>query len=278
LAYIDLIPSEEGDDSPGPPTGEQIRKHLRLMPVASIERDFAGHLYLLKAGTKEGVPLDRPVVRIGRGDSNDLVLTSERISRRHLVVAAIGRHLVAINCQEPGRTHLNGNELTQARLRSGDKIELPGLSLILTQAPGKPVHFGYRLSGMAARRDARLSGVVMGEVLATVADEAPREHRQDSRWSITCYRRKARGATYVFTDSTGKTMGTGSDCDLQVRETDVKPRHIRFVAGPDGLQVDVLPGNPAIRVNGVTTEKATLQRGDTFAVGKTRFVVHLPLS
>lgn len=69
--------------------------------------------------------LDRPVIRIGRGTDNDIVLEDEEVSRRHARVEARGGVWVLMDVGSTNGTFINGRELEgYVKLERGDLVKL----------------------------------------------------------------------------------------------------------------------------------------------------------
>lgn len=268
---LDLTPVE-GMRSGGRPN----RKRLEMIPVSQIERLYAGHFYLLQAGTEQGIPIERPIVRFGRGEQNDYVYGDERVSRRHFVIASIGRELIAIACTTPANVRLNDQLITQSRIQLDDRLKLPQLKLVLKRSPGPHTNMNYSLYNMSVAQGVNQPLTSLGGV-PTLEEPTPDANSTVSYYAVTCYRGPMRGATYTFADARERTLGSDVQCDFRHTDTNVDTSRIRFKPLADGLLLRVEPQGKAIKVNGRLVNTATLHLGNTFAIGRSKFIMHLSL-
>lgn len=87
------------------------------------------------------LPLDPPRLRlVGRHRSCDLRVDSERISRRHCLLAPEGETLRVLDLGSTNGTRVNGHRVTEIHLNPGDILELAHLAyrLDLDRTPAPP--------------------------------------------------------------------------------------------------------------------------------------------
>lgn len=101
----------------------------------SIEAQFVaglprGWLRVIR-GPMEGreFALNQAETTIGRASENQIVLKDSDVSRLHAVVHAVGDRFVIEDRGSTNGTYVNHNPVTQARLATGDLIELGGTIL-----------------------------------------------------------------------------------------------------------------------------------------------------
>lgn len=70
------------------------------------------------------IPLDRPIVRIGRGLAADIRIEDLEVSRHHAIVAQRGDGVRVLDDRSRNGTHLNGRPVTVAYLSDGDVLRL----------------------------------------------------------------------------------------------------------------------------------------------------------
>ena len=102
----------------------------------AINQDAAPYLLVrLDGQTLAQVPV-RDGLRIGRGQSNDLVLPGTRSARYHARIDRQGDHYVLSNVGSQNQTWVNGISLIgQRRLRHGDRIVLGEVELVFLVEP-----------------------------------------------------------------------------------------------------------------------------------------------
>jgi pSer/pThr/pTyr-binding forkhead associated (FHA) protein len=95
------------------------------------------NVFLIYQGAK-AFPLNQPVVSIGRGHDNTIVLDDPRISRRHLEIRVINDRFVLFDLHSTGGTYINGQRVNQGLLYFGDIISLAGVNLVFIQDNSLP--------------------------------------------------------------------------------------------------------------------------------------------
>ncbi|WP_169972734.1 FHA domain-containing protein [Tautonia rosea] len=78
----------------------------------------------LVSGLIRPIPLERPVVLIGRHLECDAQVSHSRISRRHCCVAQIAGGLVIRDLGSRNGTRINGEQIEEAALEDGDEIAI----------------------------------------------------------------------------------------------------------------------------------------------------------
>jgi len=81
----------------------------------------------------EIIPLDLPVINIGRRLDNHVVIDDPRISRTHAQVRAIKGFFMIFDLNSSGGTFVNGDRINQSILYPGDVLSLAGVTLIFGQ-------------------------------------------------------------------------------------------------------------------------------------------------
>lgn len=115
----------------------------QLRPENAISEEvMAGILnldaYLVVDG-RHHLPLDKPILTIGRRADNDIVLDTPTISRRHAQLRWRYGHFVLYDLsQRHGRTVVNGQAVTECVLQPGDVITLSQVNLLYAEGPTSP--------------------------------------------------------------------------------------------------------------------------------------------
>ncbi len=84
------------------------------------------------------IPLNQPLIRIGRRLENNLVLDDPRVSRTHAELRAINGRYVLFDLNSTGGTYVNGVKITQSVVYPGDVISLAGVNLVYGQKNPPP--------------------------------------------------------------------------------------------------------------------------------------------
>ncbi len=95
-------------------------------PIQS-EPDVAA--FLIVDGRRT-VPLDRPIVTIGRSLDNDVVVNDTRVSRHHAQLRRRAGRYVVYDMGSSGGTRVNGDRVSECLLQPGDVINLAGVQVI----------------------------------------------------------------------------------------------------------------------------------------------------
>jgi serine phosphatase RsbU (regulator of sigma subunit)/pSer/pThr/pTyr-binding forkhead associated (FHA) protein len=132
------------------------------------------------------VPIDKPLIAIGRRNENDLRLTGSDVSRDHAEIAeAAGAYILRDRGSRYG-TFVNGEQVSERPLRHGDRIQFgrtSGTSVVflIEDAPAPPISDRQQATAVGDIRQlaslleglrALGSGRVLDEVLALVLDAA----------------------------------------------------------------------------------------------------------
>ncbi len=88
---------------------------------------------LLSLADGPSILLDKPILLFGRHAECDVQLNSKKVSRRHCCVAQVNDYLVIRDLGSTNGVKINGQKVTEGRLRVGDELEIG--------------NFRYQLSG-----------------------------------------------------------------------------------------------------------------------------------
>ncbi len=70
------------------------------------------------------IPLDRPLIHLGRGLISDVRLEDPHVSRRHAIIAQRGDGIRVLDDRSSTGTFVNGRQVTVAYLTDGDVLRL----------------------------------------------------------------------------------------------------------------------------------------------------------
>jgi pSer/pThr/pTyr-binding forkhead associated (FHA) protein len=94
--------------------------------------------YLVLQGTRV-IPLNRPLIKIGRQLDNHIILEDPRVSRAHAQIKLINERFVIFDMNSTGGTFVNGQPASQSVLYPGDVVSLAGVVFIFSQEmPARP--------------------------------------------------------------------------------------------------------------------------------------------
>ncbi len=112
---------------------EPVSEETELQDPARIPEDA----FVIVDGIKV-IPLNQPLIRIGRRLENNLVLDDPRVSRTHAELRAINGRYVLFDLNSTGGTFVNGLKITQSVVYPGDVISLAGVNLVYGQKNPPP--------------------------------------------------------------------------------------------------------------------------------------------
>ncbi len=84
------------------------------------------------------LPLDKPLITLGRLTDNDIVLDAPAVSRRHAQIRWRFGRFVLYDLGGRGRTSVNGQTVIESVLHPGDVISLSGVKLIYGEEHVEP--------------------------------------------------------------------------------------------------------------------------------------------
>lgn len=123
-------------------SGEQGKKlNTQLFPADSAGEEMraaleAADAFLILEGRRH-LPLDRPVITIGRRTDNDIVLDSAAVSRRHAQIRWRYNRFVLYDLSMRGRTAVNGQPVAEYVLQPGDVITMSNITFIYGEGRGE---------------------------------------------------------------------------------------------------------------------------------------------
>lgn len=79
---------------------------------------------LLSLADGPSILLDKPILLFGRHAECDVQLNSKKVSRRHCCLAQVNDYLVVRDLGSTNGVKINGQKVTEGRLRPGDELEI----------------------------------------------------------------------------------------------------------------------------------------------------------
>ncbi len=98
-------------------------------PTYEVFQRDAPNATLIVNGERH-IPLDRPVINLGRHRDNHIILEDAGVSRHHAQIRLRFKHFVLFDLGSSRGTKVNDNRIQEAVLESGDVIVLANTSLI----------------------------------------------------------------------------------------------------------------------------------------------------
>jgi hypothetical protein len=101
-------------------------------PVKSADEEPGEKIPILILQGDKTIELTRPVINIGRKNTNQIVINDLRISRNHAQIRRVNAEYIIFDVGSTGGTFINSERVIQHALRSGDVISLAGFPMIFT--------------------------------------------------------------------------------------------------------------------------------------------------
>jgi pSer/pThr/pTyr-binding forkhead associated (FHA) protein len=109
---------------------EQTQIQPRPLSEEAVKSAIQAIDAFLIVGGRRHVPLDQPIINLGRRGDNDIVLNAPTVSRRHAQIRWRYSRFVLYDLSNRGRTFINDQPITEQALQPGDVIMLSDVRLI----------------------------------------------------------------------------------------------------------------------------------------------------
>ena len=108
------------------------------------------------------IPLDRPIVFIGRHADCDIRIDSKKISRRHCCIVQLHDKLVIRDLGSTNGIYFNGQRVEEAVLAMQDEVQIANMRYQVIKADATPVAVAAPQAEPAGRLDTPEGKVVAG--------------------------------------------------------------------------------------------------------------------
>jgi len=220
---------------------------------------------------------------VGRGETNQVRLDDDHISRRHAQLANVQNVIFLRDLGSSNGTYVNGERIIGAcRLYHGDQLrfdtvtfQLIGQGADLTPIR-EPEASPRPASLQSAWRD-RLAADGSDTTEVAVVDEPallqppPAVAGEEAGAYLLGASEPVAGLT--FRTSIGRTLiGRQDDCDLVIRDRTVSARHAELMVRAEGVTITNMMSTNGTRVNGEEVQTARLHDGDVLRLGRVSLV------
>jgi pSer/pThr/pTyr-binding forkhead associated (FHA) protein len=231
----------------------------------------------------QSVPLDRPVLRIGRLRENEVVIDSLAVSRHHARLLVEGERVVLEDLGSGNGCVVNGLRVTRATLTPDDEVFIGKHQLVL-----RPPESETALDG--PREEAEPSGPPPtpwddagtyfvaapepeGPQAAPAAPPAPAETPvgpEGDRHAGLILQLRGRLDRIVSVERCPFVIGRAPDCDLVLPEAGVSRHHVRLVQEGGSFVLEDLGGVNGTWVGGERIRRHSLGVGDEITIDEYR--------
>jgi hypothetical protein len=125
-----------GEDQPSSDQEHAAPDRTMVFQVPVIDLPLARLRVIRSNGTQQDVELTGPLMSIGRGSDNDLVIHDARVSRHHAQLHARRGTLVFTDLRSTNGSRVNGARVEEVVLGQGDRIEVGDTTLVVQSVAG----------------------------------------------------------------------------------------------------------------------------------------------
>jgi pSer/pThr/pTyr-binding forkhead associated (FHA) protein len=241
-----------------------------------------GRLILISAGSPEQVfPLSASQIRLGRDETNDIVLSDRQVSRLHARLECNEQGCILVDAGSANGTLVDGQLIKRVKLQSGSLIELGQSTLRFEQealpsarSRPKPVKSGRR--GQASADQALLSQFLDKLEQGTLESASPAEaaslrdqllriprliiHTPEKTWEIQLKNQES------------WTIGRTPENDIIIDHQKVSRQHARIERQADKFVIRDLDSTNGTYLGQQPLQAHTLRHADTLFIGNVRLI------
>ncbi|MCA9673344.1 MAG: FHA domain-containing protein [Myxococcales bacterium] len=215
---------------------------------------------------------DSPIITVGRGHDNDIVIDDESISREHCRIRREedGRYAVHDLGTANGTT-VNGRATVLQKLVAHDEIGIGRFVLLVSPSPEQIARYDYSVTPEGGGRADIATTYLDGETIDSVRRESAEERSAHLR--LVGSRTGKRFA--LAPDET--VIGRSLDADVPLLASLTAERHAVILRRGDGFLLMHVGGMRAVYLNGRKIKEAALSHRDQIRIGTHIFQFFQPL-
>jgi pSer/pThr/pTyr-binding forkhead associated (FHA) protein len=216
---------------------------------------------LFKGQLLQSVPLDRPMLTIGRLKENDVVIDNLSVSRLHARILLEGERVFLEDQGSGNGCLVNGRRVDRAPIAPGDEIHIGKHELVVVgpgEAPEAPDGVASKPAGQADHSpwDGAHTYFLPQDEAGPPKEEAVERH---AGLILQC---RGEFDRVVSVDRTPFVIGRAPECDLVLTESGVSREHARILLDDDDFVLEDLGGVNGTFVGGEPAERRALEVGD----------------
>ncbi|TPV96417.1 MAG: FHA domain-containing protein [Myxococcales bacterium FL481] len=203
------------------------------------------------AGELEKLPIERPVLLIGRSHLTDIARNDDKMAPQHAKLVAQGNKHWLHDLGTGKGTYLNGERISEAQLRDGDVVQLGNSHFTYRAAyrPGERAALGPGESGVfpAARPEVMLRQLALQQLASYAQGSASGGSADDERVDLQQIVAKVRRVAaffryYWWIIALGSVIGTGAGLVVGLKRVEPATAEFRIRLTKDA-EVNPLVGN-----------------------------------
>lgn len=207
------------------PEGEDLSDILKMTGAGRLVPSF--YIYK-KNGSVEQIEIgDEPILKIGTGLSNDVILDEPIISETQVAILRVGDESIFMDCGTEDIVQFNGVQRRQLTMPTESRVIIKIGSTWVVYV-GIDYHVYDETDSVLLKRSLYApSDTALGDILLQY---------NDKEW---------------YSNGSPILLGSHNTCDFRIDNTDVQPLHCIIYFTPKGLFLeDLTKGKPGIKVNG----------------------------
>jgi pSer/pThr/pTyr-binding forkhead associated (FHA) protein len=207
--------------------------------------------------------IKQAVIRIGRGESMDVVIDNVSVSRRQAELREENGSWTVRDLGSSNGTFLNGQQVSSEQpLRPGDEISFGKFSLFFERAFTEAIPV---IEAAGLRPGAEVGGTLhlRPEEIERLQRTAALKRQAQLQWAAA----GQEGTFYL--EGAGALLGRTDLCDLRVPAGGPR-QHLLILRGTSGFEIRNLAWLRRMRVAGQVTKRAVLKTGDTVEIAGLR--------
>lgn len=215
---------------------------------------------LLGRKTMQVYDLDQPTIVVGRDESEaDILIDNPSVSRRHAQIRQEGSGWVVEDLGSANGTYLAGEKIEgPERLALGDEIGLGKFSIVFGKAVGEADTAKPAAPPVVGGTEGTMQ--IQSHEVKELLKQAEQKRRAHIAWESGGQR-----GQHSLSEAPAAIFGTSDLCDVKVPKA--PKNHVIVVNRKSGCEVRNLHAWTKMKVNGRTTNLATLKDGDTVEIG-----------
>jgi len=219
--------------------------------------------------TLRDIPLDKPVITIGRSKRNDIVIDNMAVSRRHARIYQEGPRFVVEDLKSLNGTFVNHRKVSHWILSDKDQILIGKHTLTFIEEKDQPAS-----DSVSAPRDyveetlvleTKKQRELLARIQETGSDKKPEEVR-----GVIAFISGGSGQHDIELAKRLAVAGKGSHADIKLKGLFLGKAVFLISQQPSGFYISNAGGKLMTRVNGaLLTEQQKLNDGDVISAGRT---------
>ena len=215
------------------------------------------------------VPLDKPVLTIGRSRKNDIVIDNRAVSRKHARIYREGPRFIVEDLKSLNGTLVNDKKVSEWILSDSDQILIGKHTLVFVDENDRPISDTFETDRPAAEETPALETEKEPELLGKVYDPGSEKGLKEPRGGITIISGGS-GQPDIELTKRLTIAGKGDHADIRLKGMFLEKTVFVINRRSSGFTISRSGGRVLTCVNGTPiTDQQELKDGDSISAGKT---------